>query len=178
MSLPPARFSPEFCFIQAAPPTPRWLMARSGDPKWAEFYTVADRSNKARGKFMHNWVARRIETIDKYNPDMLWFDMNTDHATDALKIRVAAYYYNRAREWGKEVAISAKGAAWVSGQIMDYEREGPAPMELTDWVWQPDDPIQDKFGYVEGIHPGPPGGYVVRIVENVDRKWEVRGVGI
>jgi alpha-L-fucosidase len=39
---------------------------------------------------------------------MLWFDMNTDHATDPLKIRVAAYYYNRAREWGKEVAISAK----------------------------------------------------------------------
>jgi alpha-L-fucosidase len=116
---------------------------------------------------MHNWVARRIETIDKYNPDMLWFDMNTDHATDALKIRVAAYYYNRAREWGKEVAISAKQAAWVTGQIMDYEREGRAPMELTDWVWQPDDPIQDKFGYVEGIHPGPPSGYVVRIVENV-----------
>jgi alpha-L-fucosidase len=98
---------------------------------------------------------------------MLWFDMNTDHATDPLKIRVAAYYYNRAREWGKEVAISAKQAAWVTGQVMDYEREGRAPMELTDWVWQPDDPIQDKFGYVEGIHPGPPGGYVVRIVENV-----------
>jgi alpha-L-fucosidase len=66
--------------------------------------------------------------------------------------------FNRAREWGKEVAISAKQAAWVTGQIMDYEREGRAPMELTDWVWQPDDPIQDKFGYVEGIHPGPPGG--------------------
>jgi len=95
--------------------------------------------------------------------------MGTDHATDPLKIRVAAYYYNRAREWGKEVAISAKGAAWVTGQIMDYEREGRAPMELTDWVWQPDDPIQDKFGYVEGIHPGPPRAYVWKIIENVSK---------
>ena len=118
---------------------------------------------------MHDWVAKRVETIDKYHPDILWFDMNTDHAWDPLKIRVAAYYFNRAKEWGKEVGISAKTAAWVSGQIMDYEREGRAPMELTDWVWQPDDPIQDKFGYVEGIHPGPPSGYVVRIIENVSK---------
>src|SRR5471030_1451088 len=137
------------------------------DPKWANFYNVADRSDAARIKFMHDWVAKRIETIDKYQPDMLWFDMGTDHATDPLKIRVAAYYFNRAKQWKKEVGISAKQAAWVSGQIMDYEREGRSPMELTDWIWQPDDPIQDKFGYVEGIHPGPPGGYVVRIVENV-----------
>jgi len=152
-----------FQFIPALPGSDQY------DPKWADFYTVADRSNAARIKFMHNWVARRIETIDKYHPDMLWFDMNTDHAWDPLKIRVAAYYYNRAREWGRETAISAKGAAWVSGQIMDYEREGRAPLELTDWIWQPDDPIQDKFGYVEGIKPGPPRGYIWRIVENVSK---------
>ena len=158
-----------FQFIPAPPPGSDLFSSDLYDAKWKDFYTVADRSNKARVTFMHNWVARRIETIDKYHPDMLWFDMGTDHAIDPLKIRVAAYYYNRAREWGREVAISAKGAAWVSGQIMDYEREGRAPMELTDWVWQPDDPIQNKFGYVEGIHPGSPGGYVVKIVENVSK---------
>jgi len=139
------------------------------DPNWAAFYSVADRSHNARIKFMHDWVAKRIETIDKYKPDMLWFDMNTDHAWDPLKIRVAAYYYNRAREWGRQVAISAKQAAWVTGQIMDYEREGRAPLELTDWVWQPDDPIQDKFGYVEGIKPGPSKTYVWKIIENVSK---------
>ena len=136
------------------------------DPKWADFYNVADKSPAARTKFMHDWVAKRIETIDKYHPDMLWFDMNTDHSWDPLKMRVAAYYYNWAKQQGKEVAISAKTAAWVTGQIEDYEREGRAPMELTDWVWQPDDPIQDKFGYVEGIKPGPASGFVYKIIEN------------
>jgi alpha-L-fucosidase len=139
------------------------------DPKWAAFYSVADRSNNARIKFMRDWVAKRIETIEKYSPDMLWFDMNTDHATDPLKIRVAAYYYNRARQWGREVAVSAKQAAWVSGQVMDYEREGRAPMELTDWVWQPDDPITDKFGYVEGQKPYPPNQFVWKIIENASK---------
>jgi len=149
-----------FNFIPALPGSDQY------DPKWAAFYNVADKSNAARTKFMHDWVAKRIETIDKYQPDMLWFDMGTDHATDPLKTQVAAYFYNRARQWGKPVAISAKTAAWVSGQIMDYEREGRAPMELTSWIWQPDDPIQDKFGYVEGIHPAPVEQFIWKIVEN------------
>jgi len=152
-----------FVFIPALPGSDEY------DPKWAAFYSVADRSEAARIKFMHDWVAKRIETIEKYQPDMLWFDMGTDHAWDPLKIRVAAYYYNWAKQHNKEVAISAKTAAWVSGQIMDYEREGRAPMELTDWVWQPDDPIQDKFGYVEGIHPAPADSFVYKIIENTSK---------
>jgi len=152
-----------FAFIPALPGSDQY------DPKWADFYTVADRSNTARVKFMHNWVARRIETIDKYQPDMLWFDMNTDHRWDPLKIRVAAYYYNRARAWGKDTAISAKGAAWVSGQIMDYEREGRAPLELVDWIWQPDDPITNKFGYVTEQKPYPADQFVWKIVENTSK---------
>jgi alpha-L-fucosidase len=139
------------------------------DPKWAAFYNVADKSDAARIQFMHDWVAKRIETIEKYRPDMLWFDMNTDHNWDPLKIRVAAYYFNRARQWGKEVGISAKTDAWVAGQIMDYEREGRAPMELTDWVWQPDDPITNKFGYVEGQAPYPPNQFVWKIIENASK---------
>jgi alpha-L-fucosidase len=136
------------------------------DPKWAAFYNVADKSNGARIKFMHDWVAKRIETIDKYQPDMLWFDQHTDKVTDPLKIKVSDYYYNRAKQWGKQVAICAKSAAWVTGQIMDYEREGRSPMELTDWIWQPDDPITNKFGYVEGEKPYPPSSIIVKIVEN------------
>jgi alpha-L-fucosidase len=152
-----------FAFIPVLPGSDEF------DPKWAAFYGAADRSNAARVKFMHDWVAKRIETIEKYQPDILWFDMNTDHLWDPLKIRVAAYYFNRAKEWGKQVGITAKTDAWVAGQIMDYEREGRAPMELTDWVWQPDDPITDKFGYVEGQKPYPPSSIVYKLIENVSK---------
>jgi len=152
-----------FFFIPALPGSDQY------DPQWASFYNVADRSDTARVKFMHDWVAKRIETIEKYHPDMLWFDMNTDPGWDPLKLRVAAYYFNRARQWNKEVGISAKTAAWVSGQIMDYEREGRAPMELTEWVWQPDDPITNKFGYVEGQKPYPADQFVWKLIENVSK---------
>jgi len=149
-----------FVFIPALPGSDQY------DPKWADFYNVADKSNAARIKFMHNWVAKRIETIDKYQPDMLWFDMGTDHMIDPLKIKVSDCYFNRAKQWGKQVAISAKGAAWVAGQIMDYEREGRAPLELVNWVWQPDDPITDKFGYVVEQKVFGPEQFVWKIVEN------------
>jgi alpha-L-fucosidase len=152
-----------FEFIPALPGSDEY------DPAWKDFYSVADRSEAARIRFMHDWVAKRIETIDKYRPDLLWFDMGTDHRWDPLKIRVAAYYFNRAKEWGKEVGISAKGAAWVSGQIMDYEREGRSPLELTEWIWQPDDPITNKFGYVTEQKPYPADQFVWKLVENVSK---------
>src|ERR1035438_1899226 len=44
------------------------------DPKWVDFYNVADRSDAGCEKFLVNWFARNVELIDKYQPDMLWFD--------------------------------------------------------------------------------------------------------
>ena len=67
------------------------------DPKWADFYNVADRSDAALTRFLTNWVDRNDELIDKYRPDMLWFDNGANlRSLDPLKLRIAAYYYNRA----------------------------------------------------------------------------------
>lgn len=92
---------------------------------------------------------------------------------------MAAYYYNRARQWGKEVSISTKDRAYLAGTIMDYERQGRAPKEATDYVWQPDDPIGPTFGYTtidrgkadrsKDMAVGNPGSFVGRLVQNVSR---------
>ena len=149
------------------------------DPQWAAFYSVADRSDAAHAKFFETWTTKNMELIDKYQPDMLWFDMNGgDRSWDPLKVRLAAYYYNRAAAWGKQVAISAKGESFLAGMVMDYERQGRAPKQLTDFVWQPDDPITDKFGYVEvqneagqmvGLPVKSAGSLVNELVINVSR---------
>jgi alpha-L-fucosidase len=101
---------------------------------------------------------------------MLWFDMNgNDRSWDPLKVRIAAYYYNRAATWGKPVAISSKGESFLAGVVMDYEREGRAPKQLTNYIWQPDDPITNKFGYVEGLPVRTPASVVDTLVANVSR---------
>jgi alpha-L-fucosidase len=162
-----------FDFIPALPGSDQF------DPEWAAFYSVADRSDAAYAKFLEMWTTKNMELIDKYHPDMLWFDMNgKDRSWDPLKERLCAYYYNRAAAWGKQVAISSKGQSFLAGMVMDYEREGRAPKQLTDYVWQPDDPIADKFGYVEvpdasgkmvGLPLKSPAGIVGNLVRNVSR---------
>jgi len=140
------------------------------DPEWADFYSVADRSNRARVKFLEMWVTKNLELIDKYQPDMMWFDMNGgDRSWDPLKLRVGAHYFNRAAKWGKQVTMSAKGDSFLGGMVIDYEREGRAPKQLTSFTWQPDDPITDKFGYVVGQAVKPAAGLIRLIVTNVSR---------
>jgi alpha-L-fucosidase len=165
--------NPHFDFIPALPGSDQF------DPEWAAFYSVADRSDAAYAKFVEMWTTKNMELIDKYQPDMLWFDFNgSDRSWDPLKVRLAAYYYNRAAVWGKQVAISSKGQSFLAGMLMDYERQGRAPKKLTDYTWQPDDPIADKFGYVEvpdangklaGLPLKSPGGIVGNLVNNVSR---------
>ena len=42
-----------------------------------------------------------------------------DRSWDPQKLAVAAYYYNRAVEWGKPVSLSTKGAAYLAALIRD-----------------------------------------------------------
>lgn len=139
------------------------------DPQWAEFYSVADRSDAARERFLVQWVTKNLELVDKYRLDMLWFDMNgSDRSWDRQKLAVAAYYYNRAREWDKAVAISAKGEAMLSGMVRDYERQGRIrPRGIKPFAWQVDDPIGNKFSYVSSIQYKPAALLIRRLVDVV-----------
>ncbi len=101
---------------------------------------------------------------------MFWFDNGVNsRALDSVKLRFAAYYYNSARKWKKDVTISTKSDAYLAGSIRDFERQGRAPKEMTDYIWQVDDPIGEKFGYVEGMKLTNAGTIVKRLVDNVSR---------
>jgi alpha-L-fucosidase len=120
------------------------------DPQWKDFYSVADRNDSACEKFLEGWVAQNVELIDKYQPDILWFDNGVNgRVFDAIKLKVAAYYYNRAATWGKEVSLETKDSAYLAGNIMDFERRSRAPKDLTDFVWDVDEPVLYRFGYTE-----------------------------
>jgi alpha-L-fucosidase len=149
------------------------------DPKWAEFYHVADRSDEACKRFLVNWAERNVELIDKYQPDMLWFDNGVDmRFIDPLKLWVAAYYYNRAVEWKKDVSITTKKAAYAPqgmntktiGSIIDFEKiGGRSPAGIRTGEWQVDDPIGSSWGYSEGMRVSPPGTVVGKLVDTVSQ---------
>lgn len=149
------------------------------DPKWADFYNVADRSDAACERFLTNWFARNIELIDKYRPDILWFDNGVDQRyLDPLKLRIAAYYYNRAKEWGKEVSISAKKAAFAPsdrntetiGAILDFEKVGSrSPSGIRTGAWEVDDAIGNTWGYTSDEHFSEPSAVISKLVDTVSK---------
>ena len=149
------------------------------DPKWETFYNVADRSDAACRRFLTNWAERNVELIDKYQPDMLWFDNGVDQRyLDPLKLWVAAYYYNRARTWGKEVSLSTKKAAYAPsgtnvktiGSIIDFEKIGArSPAGIRTGVWQVDQPIGSTWGYTSDMTVSDPARIVGSLVDTVSK---------
>jgi alpha-L-fucosidase len=158
------------------------------DPAYADFYgppqtppvrketkpgedVIEDQEQAPQSKeFLEEWLARCQELVDKYKPDMFWFDNGINsRKLDDVKLRFAAYYYNRAVQWKKPVSISTKSDAYLAGSIRDFERQGRAPKEMTDYYWQVDDPIGEKFGYVEGMKLSNATTVIRRLIENVSK---------
>ena len=147
------------------------------DPQWADFYNYADRSNAAMKRFLVNWYERNVELIDKYHPDLIYFDNGVDQRhIDPLKLEIAAYYYNRAKSWGKEVSFTTKKAAFApSGtntktiaSILDFE--GGPPDGIRGGSWVVDRPIgTSSWGYVEGLKANSPETVIGWLVDTVSK---------
>ncbi len=150
------------------------------DPAWLEFYNVADRSPAAMTRFLTDWVNRNVELIDKYQPDILWFDNGVNlRVLDPLKEWVAAYYYNSARKWGKAVSLSTKYVAYAPsnddtkqvGSILDFEKIGgrsPAGVRAGQ-PWMVDQPIGSTWGYSTGERISPPGTVIGWLIDTVSK---------
>lgn len=137
--------SNHFDFVPLAPGSDQ------SDPAWAEFYST-DRSPEARARFRELWVKKNYELIDKYQPDMLWFDGLGNSVSDAMKLAVAAHLFENSAATGKQVTISGKYTDFPAGATLDYERQGRIhPRGIKNFAWQVDDPIGSKFAYVREI---------------------------
>jgi len=54
------------------------------------------------------WYAKLKEVVDRYSPDLIYFDSWLNYIPDSMRLRFCTYYYNHALEAGKEVVITRK----------------------------------------------------------------------
>lgn len=109
------------------------------DPRWQDFYGPAQRDETApHERFLEDWLLRCVEIIDRYRPQILWFDWWIEHpAFEPYVRRLAAYYYNRAAQWGREVVINYKWDAFAPGSAV-YDVERGTLGDTREEVWQND----------------------------------------
>jgi alpha-L-fucosidase len=110
----------------------------------------AQHDNQPNEAYLHDWLARTSEIVEKYHPDLVWFDWWIEEPAFAPYLQnFAAFYYNRAAQLHKEVAINYKNKAFPErAAVLDIERG--QLQSLRPLFWQTDTSISKKsWGYIE-----------------------------
>lgn len=119
---------------------------------------------------LKGWLARACEMVDKYRPQVVWFDWWIQNIAFKPYIKkFAAYYYNRAVQWGLDVAINYKYQAYAfHSAVLDIERG--ALDYLHPRFWQTDTAIAtNSWGYTEDNHYKNPVDIVCDLVDIVSK---------
>ncbi|MFY0598329.1 MAG: alpha-L-fucosidase [Cyclobacteriaceae bacterium] len=102
-----------------------------------KYYPMADEA------FNQQWLSRLKEIIDKYSPDMVWFDNKMDVIGESHRKEFLSYYYNYAAMNNQEVVSTYKFYDFAEGSaVLDLERARMS--EKKDFPWLTDDSIDWK----------------------------------
>lgn len=135
------------------------------DEKYADFYGPAHysknfhsymmktsdaRAESPTEEFMNDWLLRNCEFVDRYQPKVVYFDWWIhNQAFKPYLQKFAAYYYNRAEEWGHEVSINFKHNAFPPN-CATFDVERGALQDISPVPWQTCTAIaKNSWGYTE-----------------------------
>jgi alpha-L-fucosidase len=135
------------------------------DPKYAAFYGPAQLNGADNGDvgnlshdftyvsqaYMDDWLARTAEIVERYHPDLVYFDWWVGQPDFRSHLeRFATYYYNHSAAQHQPVALFYKLNGMADGSAtLDLERGGLG--DIRPQPWQTDTSLSDKsWGYVEG----------------------------
>jgi alpha-L-fucosidase len=122
----------------------QWVPAQS-DPSLKKLYGQLGAAAEQQ-----LWYDKLREVIDGYQPDIVWQDFNLSQLPESRRLDFLSYYYNRAVAWNKEVVATYKDGFDNRGEILDFERGGPAGIQTPYWLT--DDSISSSsWCYTVGI---------------------------
>jgi alpha-L-fucosidase len=156
------------------------------DPAYEDFYGPAspaasvsftedawksrDWQPRPNARFMEDWLARTCEIVDKYRPQLIWFDWWIEQVIfETYLQRFASYYYNRAQEWGVGVAINFKHQAFPEGTAV-YDIERGQLKGIRPSFWQNDTAVaKNSWGYIDGMDYKKPSDIIGDLVDIVSK---------
>ncbi len=121
-------------------------------------------------EYLQDWLVRTCEIIDRYRPSILYFDWWIQHSSVKPYLKkLAAYYYNRAAEWGTDAVITYKHDAFRFGTaVPDVERGQFA--DVKPYFWQTDTAIAlNSWCYTENNQFRPYEDLICDLVDIVSK---------
>ena len=124
-------------------PAHAWMMNPQGTPLNDDFTFVSS-------AWANDWLARSAELVEKYHPDIVYFDWWIGQASIRPNLtRFAAFYYNSSLKYGDHVGvINYKDYAIQDhSAVLDLERGQLG--DIRPLAWQTDTSVSNKsWGYI------------------------------
>ena len=120
--------------------------------------------------FLDDWLARTKELVDKYQPQLIWFDWWIEQTVFKPYIqKFASYYYNHGEEWGDGLVINYKNESYEPGTAV-YDIERGQSSYLREMPWQTDTAIsKNSWGFVRNQVYKTPGQIIGDLVDIVSK---------
>ena len=121
-------------------------------------------------EFLVDWLLRALELVDKYRPQLFYFDWWINNPAFEPYLRFfAAYYYNRAEQWDVGVVINYKIRAFPEGAAVLTRERGTAA-DIEPRPWQVDTSVCKKsWGYIRD-HDYKPVSWIIHDMVDVVSK--------
>lgn len=115
--------------------------------------TSEDGKTPPSKEFLDDWLLRTVEIVDKYEPELIWFDwwMASESFHQHVK-EFTSYYYNKGKSWENMPALNYKDLGEFrsfppGSAVLDIER-GRMP-GIYEHFWQTDTSVsKSSWGYV------------------------------
>ena len=124
-------------------PAHRWLVNPDGTPLSNDYTYVSQ-------AYTHDWLARSAELVEKYHPEVMYFDWWIGQpSVRADLVRFAAFYYNQSLQNGVVGVINYKDWAMQDHSgVLDVERGQLSGIHKT--YYQTDTSVSNRsWGYIE-----------------------------
>jgi alpha-L-fucosidase len=133
---------PQFAALYG--PAHNWVMNPDGTPLSNDFTYVSS-------AWVDDWLAQGAELVEKYHPDLIYFDWWIGQPSIRPNLtRFAAFYYNSSLKYGDHVGIiNYKDYAMQDHSgVLDVERGQLSDMRPL--YWQTDTSVSNKsWGYIQ-----------------------------
>jgi alpha-L-fucosidase len=132
-----------------------------------DFWPMQQKPSK---QFLDSWLAKLKEFVDKYSPDLLWFDFGLRYIQEHYKREFVSYYYNKEKELGKEFIITYKWHNLAPGSGVEDIEQGKRE-DLTYNFWITDTTVDDgeAWGYLYNNTYKSPTSLIHYLIDNVSK---------